>query len=191
MVLRKAAMKRLLKVGLSMLLLAMVLIAMSYAALRAKGISNPSSAAGRAVRSETRPISANITSIDLAGPIDLVLRRGATPSMKVSGEQRLLSNVDTTADGTTLHIGPKGMLFHHRQPLGSRCARGCIAVVRLARRNKHHRIQRQRIGKRAGDMHVAVVNGVERAAKQADARRAHIAHSVWPSTTTVSLPVVG
>ncbi|MDN2696893.1 DUF2807 domain-containing protein [Janthinobacterium sp. SUN073] len=110
-------MKRLLKVGLSMLLLAMVLIAMSYAALRAKGISNPSSAAGRAVRSETRPISANINSIDLAGPIDLVLRRGATPSMKVSGEQRLLSNVATSADGTTLHIGPKGMLFHHRQPL--------------------------------------------------------------------------
>ena len=104
-------MKRLLKVGLSMLLLAMVLIAMSYAALRAKGISNPSSAAGRAVRSETRPISADINSIDL------VLRRGAMPSMKVSGEQRLLSNVATTADGTTLHIGQKGMLFHHRQPL--------------------------------------------------------------------------
>ncbi|MEG2033827.1 MAG: DUF2807 domain-containing protein, partial [Janthinobacterium sp.] len=110
-------MKRLFKVGLSMFLLALVLIAMSYAALRAKGISSPSSAAGRAVRSDTRPISANITSIDLAGPIDLVLRRGATPSLKVSGEQRLLSNVDTTQDGTTLHIGPKGMLFHHRQPL--------------------------------------------------------------------------
>ncbi|MEM8516015.1 head GIN domain-containing protein [Janthinobacterium sp. CAN_S7] len=110
-------MKRLFNVGLSMLVLAMVLIALSYAALRAKGISNPSSAAGRAVRSETRPISAGINSIDLAGPIDLVLRRGATPSMKVNGEQRLLSNVATSADGTTLHIGPKGMLFHHRQPL--------------------------------------------------------------------------
>src|ERR1700739_4791586 len=110
-------MKQLFKVGLSMFLLALVLIAMSYAALRAKGISSPSSAAGRAVRSDTRPVSASITSVDLAGPIDLVLRRGSTPSLKVSGEQRLLSNVDTTADGTTLHIGPKGMLFPHRQPL--------------------------------------------------------------------------
>ena len=110
-------MKQLFKVGLSMFLLALVLIAMSYAALRAKGISSPSSAAGRAVRSDTRPIPASITSIDLAGPIDLTLRRGATPSLKVSGEQRLLANVDTTVDGATLHIGPKGMLFHHRQPL--------------------------------------------------------------------------
>ena len=110
-------MKQLFKVGLSMFLLALVLIAMSYAALRAKGISSPSSAAGRAVRSDTRPIPANITSIDLAGPIDLTLRRGATPSLKVRGEQRLLANVDTSVDGNTLHIGPKGMLFHHRQPL--------------------------------------------------------------------------
>lgn len=110
-------MKRLFKVGLSMFLLALVLIALSYTALRAKGISNPSSSAGRAVRADTRPISAAVTHVDLSGPIDLTLRRGATASLKVSGEQRLLANVDTTVDGSTIHIGPKGMLFHHRQPL--------------------------------------------------------------------------
>jgi len=110
-------MKRLLKTGLSMFLLALVLIALSYTALRAKGVNNPSSAAGRAVRSETREVSAKITQIDLSGPIDLTLRRGATPMLTVSGEQRLLANVQTTLDGATIHIGPKGMLFHHRQPL--------------------------------------------------------------------------
>lgn len=110
-------MKRLLKTGLSLFLLALVLIALSYTALRAKGVNNPSSAAGRAVRSETREVSAKITQIDLTGPIDLTLRRGATPSLTVSGEQRLLANVQTTLDGATIHIGPKGMLFHHRQPL--------------------------------------------------------------------------
>ena len=110
-------MKRLLKTGLSLFLLALVLIALSYTALRAKGVNNPSSAAGRAVRSETREVSAKITQIDLNGPIDLTLRRGATPSLTVSGEQRLLANVETRIDGDTLHIGPKGMLFHHRQPL--------------------------------------------------------------------------
>ncbi len=110
-------MKRLLKVGLSMLLLAMVLIAMSYAALRAKGISNPSSAAGRAVRSETRPISANITQHRPGRPH----RPGAAPRRHAiaEGERRAAPAGQRRdhADGTTLHIGPKGMLFHHRQPL--------------------------------------------------------------------------
>lgn len=110
-------MKRLLKTGLSLFILALVLIALSYSVLRAKGINNPSSAAGRVVRSETRDVNARITQIDLNGPIDLTLRRGATPSLSVSGEQRLLANVESTVDGSTLHIGPKGMLFHHRQPL--------------------------------------------------------------------------
>ena len=110
-------MKRLFKVGLSMFLLALVLIALSYTALRAKGISSPSSSAGRALRAESRTIPATVTHVDLSGPIDLTLRRGAAPSLKVSGEQRLLANVDTTVDGATIHIGPKGMLFHHKQPL--------------------------------------------------------------------------
>jgi mannose-6-phosphate isomerase-like protein (cupin superfamily) len=45
------------------------------------------------------------------------LRQGAIPSLTVRGEQRLLGNIDTTQDGNKLHIGTKGMLLHHRQPL--------------------------------------------------------------------------
>lgn len=110
-------MRTLFKVGLSLLLLSFVLIALSYSMLRAQGITSPSSAAGRALRSDARSVSGNITMVELSGPIDLTLRKGATPSLKVRGEQRLLANVGTSEDGTTLHIGPKGMLLHHRQPL--------------------------------------------------------------------------
>ncbi|HEV7814303.1 MAG TPA: head GIN domain-containing protein [Janthinobacterium sp.] len=110
-------MRTLIKVGVSMLLLGLVLIGLSYSMLRAEGISNPASAAGRAVRAEKREIGKGISSVDLSGPIDLTLSQGATPSMRVRGEQRLLANIDTTQDGETLHIGTKGMLFHHRHPL--------------------------------------------------------------------------
>jgi hypothetical protein len=110
-------MRTLIKVGVSLLLLAFVLIGVSYTMLRAQGLSNPSSAAGRAVRSETRAVGKNINAIEVSGPIDLTVRQGPTPSLEVRGEQRLLANVETSERGATLHIGPKGMLFHHRQPL--------------------------------------------------------------------------
>lgn len=110
-------MRTLIKVGISLLLLAFVLIGVSYSMLRAQGISNPSSAAGRAVRSDTRTIGKDIVNVELSGPINLTVRQGATAALTVRGEQRLLANIDTSQDGATLHIGPKGMLFHHRQPL--------------------------------------------------------------------------
>lgn len=110
-------MRSLMKVGLGLLLLALVLIGLCYAVLRSAGISNPTSPAGRAVRADTRALNAAITRIDLDGPIDLTVRKGASASMKVRGEQRLLANIDTVQDGNTLHIGTKGMVFHHRSPL--------------------------------------------------------------------------
>ncbi|SFU57903.1 head GIN domain-containing protein [Pseudoduganella namucuonensis] len=110
-------MRSLIKVGISLLLLAFVLIAVSYSMLRTHGQTNPSSAAGRAPGSEVRQIGNGITSVELSGPIDLVLRQGDKPYLKVRGEQRLLGNVETAQDGKTLHIGTKGMLFHHRRPL--------------------------------------------------------------------------
>jgi hypothetical protein len=110
-------MRALIKVGIGMLLLAFALIAVSYNMLRAHGASNPSSAAGRAAASEVRTIGDGITSVELSGPIDLILRQGDKPFLKVRGEQRLLGNVETEQDGNTLHIGTKGMLFHHRRPL--------------------------------------------------------------------------
>jgi hypothetical protein len=107
----------LIKVGFSMLLLAGVLIGVSYSMLRAEGVSNPTSVAGRAVRGEKRPLGEGISNVDLSGPIDLTLRQGTNVSLKVRGEQRLLANIETSQDGDTLHIGTRGVLFHHRQPL--------------------------------------------------------------------------
>jgi len=109
--------RSLVKVAISMLLLAVVLTGVSYGALRANGIANPTSAAGRAPRTEIREIGAGITMVELVGPIDLTLKQGDVPSLKVRGEQRLLGNIDTTQDGNTLRIGTKGMLFHHRRPI--------------------------------------------------------------------------
>lgn len=110
-------MRTLIKVGLSLLLLAFVLIGVSYGMLRAQGKGNPGSAASRALSSEARSISRAVTSVELSGPIDLTLRQGLTPSLTVSGEQRLLANIETSEHGRVLRICPKGMLFHHRQPL--------------------------------------------------------------------------
>lgn len=110
-------MRSLIKIGISLLLLSFVLIAVSYSMLKAHGQTNPSSAAGRAPASEHRPIGNGITSVELSGPIDLMLIQGDKPSLKVRGEQRLLGNVSTEQDGKVLHIGTKGMLFHHRRPL--------------------------------------------------------------------------
>jgi len=109
--------RTLVKVGLSLFVLALALIGASYSMLRAQGVANPSTTAGRVTRTETREIGHGITAIDLQGPIDLTLRQGSTPSLKVRGEQRLLGNVATSQDGTTLHIATTGMLFHHRRPL--------------------------------------------------------------------------
>jgi hypothetical protein len=111
-------MRALMKVGLSLLVLAFLLIGLSYSMLRAQGISGPSNPAGRMLQSETRSLGKGVRAIDLGGPIDLTLRQGAVASLVVRGEQRLLGNIDTTtADDGTLHIDTVGMLLHHRQPL--------------------------------------------------------------------------
>ena len=100
-----------------MLVLAFALIAMSYSMLRAEGTAGSSNPEGRKLDSETRPIDAGITHVDLNGPIDLTLRQGAVPSLTVRGEKRLLGNVETEQSGNTLEIATKGMLLHHRNPL--------------------------------------------------------------------------
>ncbi|QCP14534.1 DUF2807 domain-containing protein [Pseudoduganella umbonata] len=107
----------LVKVGLMLFVLALGLIGVSYTMLRAQGVANPSTTAGRVTRTEIREIGHGITTIDLQGPIDLTLRQGSTPSLKVIGEQRLIGNVATTQEDGTLHIATTGMLFHHKRPL--------------------------------------------------------------------------
>ena len=111
-------MRALMKTGMSLLLLAFVLIGLSYGMLRAQGISSPSNPAGRTVQSDTRSLGKPVRAIDLGGPIDLTLRQGAVAQLVVRGEQRLLGNINTTiGDDATLHIDTVGMLLHHRQPL--------------------------------------------------------------------------
>ncbi|TWI68964.1 putative autotransporter adhesin-like protein [Pseudoduganella lurida] len=109
--------RTLFKVGVALLALAIALIGLSYSMLRAQGVANPSTTAGRVTRAENREIGHGITAVDLQGPIDLVLRQGDRPSLKVRGEQRLLANVAAVQEGATLHIGTTGMVFHHKRPL--------------------------------------------------------------------------
>jgi hypothetical protein len=111
-------MRALLRVGLGLLLLAFVLIGLSYGVLRAQGGS--ARLAGDGVRlsgDETRAITREVRAVELSGPIDLVLRYGAQPKLVVRGEQRLLANVETRQDGRVLHIGTRGIVLRHRQPL--------------------------------------------------------------------------
>jgi hypothetical protein len=110
-------MRTLIKIGTSLLLLALLLIALSFSVLRAQGKNHPTNTAGRHITSENRNLGKNIQFVDLNGPIEMTLRQGPVASLSVRGEQRLLGNIDTSQDGGTLHIGTKGMLLHHRQPI--------------------------------------------------------------------------
>ena len=108
-------MRALMRVGFALLVLAAVLIALSYSMLRATGTTT--AAERREVAQDTRTVPAGIEAVELDGPIDLNLRYGATPAMQVSGEQRMLGNVEVTGDGKVLHIGIRGMVLRHREPL--------------------------------------------------------------------------
>ena len=109
------SMRTLFRVGLGLLVLAFVLIGLSYGVLRAQGVSVRHE--GRMVSEETRPIKRDIRAVALRGPIDLVLHYGAQPSLVVRGEERLLANIETTQEGQVLQIGTRGIVLRHRQPL--------------------------------------------------------------------------
>jgi hypothetical protein len=110
-------MRALMKVGFGLLLLALLLIGASYSMLRAQDTSGGASPGSRLVATEKRPLGASVAEVEVSGPINLTLRQGTAATLEVRGEQRLLANVDTTVDGGTLHIGPRGILLRHRQPI--------------------------------------------------------------------------
>jgi hypothetical protein len=110
-------MRILIKIGGALLLLAMLLIGLTYSFFRAHGTNGPVDPKARMVASETRNVGTGIETVELNGPIDMTLRQGAVASMIVRGEQRMLSKIETTQEGSVLHIGTTGMLLHHRQPL--------------------------------------------------------------------------
>lgn len=108
-------MRSLMRVGFALLVLAAVLVALSYSMLRANGSTTITER--RSVAQDTRSVPAGVESVELDGPIDLNLRYGATPALQVSGEQRMLGNVEVTGDGKVLRIGIRGMVLRHREPL--------------------------------------------------------------------------
>jgi hypothetical protein len=110
-------MRALFKVGFGLLVLALLLIGASYSMLRAQGTSGAASPGSRLLATEKRTLGASVGEVELSGPINLTLRQGSSASLEVRGEQRLLANVDTTVEGNTLHIGPRGILLRHRQPI--------------------------------------------------------------------------
>nr|WP_315393422.1 head GIN domain-containing protein [uncultured Duganella sp.] len=110
-------MRALLKIGTGLLLLSFVLIGVTYSMLKAYGSTSPTSVAGRSLGGETRKVDAMVVTVDLNGPIDLILTQGPTASLKVRGEQRSLQNIETIQDGRDLHIGTKGMLLNPRKRL--------------------------------------------------------------------------
>jgi len=110
-------MKTLMKIGLTMLMLAVVLTAVSFGVLRAQTVGDSGYGSGdRTMASETRKIGDGIVRIELNGPIDLILKQGSTPSMMVHAEQRMLPRIKTVQEGNTLRIGVEGMLFHFNRP---------------------------------------------------------------------------
>jgi hypothetical protein len=110
-------MRALMKIGFALLVLSFVLTGGAYLVLRSHGVSGGTNPEGRLLATETRSVTRNVNTIDISGPIDLTVRYGPVPSLEVRGEQRLLTNIATTVDGSKLHISSRGLLLSHRHPL--------------------------------------------------------------------------
>ncbi|WP_036166856.1 head GIN domain-containing protein [Massilia sp. 9096] len=130
-------MRALLKTGFTLLLLAFLLIGISYSMLRAQVASGALAAGNRLAASESRPLDRSPGTVELSGPFNLVLRQGPAPALEVRGEQRVLANVDTTIDGDTLRIAPRGILLRHRQPIEVRVTLPALSTLRINGSGEH------------------------------------------------------
>ena len=101
-------MKSIIRTGIAMAILAIVLIALSAAFMRAH--------AG-VVSNENRPIEAQVVNIVMSGSMDLVLQQASTPSMMIKGDASMLSRVTSKIEGNTLFLGTRGLIITTRQPL--------------------------------------------------------------------------
>ena len=101
-------MKSIIRTGIAMLVLAIVLIALSAAFMRAH--------AG-VVSTENRPVEAQVVNIVMNGSIDLVLQQASVPSMVIKGDASMLSRVTSKIEGNTLFLGTRGLIITTRQPL--------------------------------------------------------------------------
>jgi hypothetical protein len=125
-------MRALLKVGFSLLVLAILLVGATFGLLRAKGTSGAGGFESRMVSSDTRTIGAGVTAVEISGPVDLTLRYGPAPSLQINGEQRLLGNIETVQEGHVLHIGPRGILLRHNRPLQAVLVLPTLASLTIA-----------------------------------------------------------
>ncbi|HEX8954972.1 MAG TPA: head GIN domain-containing protein [Burkholderiaceae bacterium] len=112
-------MRTLLKIGAGMMLLAIILVGVSAAMLRAhaEGGGAANISGSHAMKTETRTIDGAVTVINANGPVDLVLRQGATPAMLVIAEERLLPRIKTRQQGNALEIDFQDTLFHSNHPM--------------------------------------------------------------------------
>ena len=108
-------MRALLRVGFALLVLACVLIGLTYTMLRAQSVATRPE--GRSVTSDTRSVGRDVRAIELGAPVDLEVRYGPQPGLVVRGEERLLQNIETSISDGVLRIGTRGILLRHRQPL--------------------------------------------------------------------------
>jgi hypothetical protein len=74
------------------------------AALVAVTLSAAHGAATAQQTSENRAVDARVLKVKLAGIIDLHVKKGATPSLVIAGDQKYVSKVVTTQQGDTLLI---------------------------------------------------------------------------------------
>jgi len=108
-------MRILIKLGAGMMLLAIVLVGITAGMLRAHAADNiPGS---HAMNTQMRTVDASVTVINSNGPVDLVLKQGATPVMQVIAEERLLSRIKTTQQGNALNIDFQDGMFHSIHPM--------------------------------------------------------------------------
>jgi hypothetical protein len=111
-------MRTLMKIGLGMLMLAVVLIGVSFGVLRAEDVGDVHADAGKHVfTSETRKVDGSVVAIDMNGPVDLILKQGATASMVVQADQRYIARIKTVQQGDTLRIDAEDGFFHSHWPL--------------------------------------------------------------------------
>jgi hypothetical protein len=112
-------MRILIKIGAGMMLLAIILVALTAATLRAHAANDvaPNLPGSRVMKTETRPVDGSVTIITANGPVDLVLKQGATPAMQVVAEERLLPRIKTKQQGNELVIDFEEVMFHSNHPM--------------------------------------------------------------------------
>lgn len=130
-------MRVLIKTGFTLLVLAFVLTAAAYGALRFHGVNAPVNPEGRMVVTEQRPLTRDVTNVELSGPISMNVRRGDTPSLTVRAEKRLLQNIATTQEGSSLQIGVSGMLLYHRNKIQVELALPALEQLEVSGSGNH------------------------------------------------------